>query len=468
MDCYRTCDIRGKYPDEINEALFYQFGRNIAQKLLCQKTILIGSDLRMSSPALKEALSDGLVNGGAQVYDAGRVPTPVLYFGKRKLGVFAAAMVTASHNPPDENGLKLLLGRYPATAAQLRSLKPEGALEQSSHTPGRVEAVELSEPYFEFLVRIWRDRLRSAARSGDVGSFIFDPGNGTWTLLINEIIRRLEITATVIHAAPDGRFPERSPDCCSLGSLLPLASKVRQGGASAGLAWDGDGDRLAVCDNTGRVLFTDHLVLLMLPGMLRHTRRETILCDVKMSKRIKATIEMQDAIPIIEKSAHCYLENRMINEDCLFGCECSGHLFFRSLGGADDGVYAALCVVDFLRHRGIPLSDLLRVIPELHITPDLRIPGGPGDFIQVRRRLRDGFPAGIVTSFDGLKIETLRAWFLVRPSVSESKLSFRFEGETPEELESIIDRVLRLLPAHAEFLEEQLLRWRGVLGSKAA
>lgn len=460
MDCYKTCDIRGRYPDEINEELFFQFGRNIALKFLEGRAILIGADVRMSSPSLKQALSEGLVSAGAKVFDAGQAPTPVISFGKRKLGVYAAAIVTASHNPPEDNGLKLLLGRYPATAAQLRALKPDGAARPSTGVAGKVESVYLADPYVEFLVSTWRDRLHSAGSSGTPGKYVFDPGNGTWSLLIGEIIRRLDISATLVNAGADGRFPGRSPDCAAPGNLLALTAEVRRTGATAGLAWDGDGDRLAVCDNTGRVLFTDHLALLMLPAMLGGNRREKILVDVRMSRKIKIAIVKHGGIPILERSAHCHLEHRMILEDCLFGCEYSGHLFFRSLGGADDGMYAALAVVDYLCHRTIPLSDLLLVIPELWITPDLRIPSSDLDFSEIRCRLREAFPGGNISEFDGFRVETPGAWVLVRPAVSENKLSFRLEGESQEDLEFIIDRVLTFLPQCAPLLEVQIRPWK--------
>jgi phosphomannomutase len=457
MDCFRTCDIRGKYPEEVNEELYYHIGRRLVEKFLAEKTILIGSDLRGSSPTLKQALTDGLTASGARVYDAGTVPTPVLYFGKRQLGVYAMAMVTASHNPPDYNGLKVLLGRFPATAAQLRQLKPDGATRSPRHTSPSAEAVDLAQAYLEFLVAAWKNKLRSAL-SESSGTYVFDPGGGTWTLLVKEILQQLDIPGTVIHAEPDGRFLHSSPDCAAPERLQLLGAEVRRTGAAAGLAWDGDGDRLAVCDNKGRALFTDHLALLLLPGMLRGKHPEKVLYDVKMSRCIPAAIRELRAIPLVERSAHCFLETRMIRENCVLGFEYSGHLFFRRLGGADDGMYAAMCVTGFLRRSKLPLADLLSKIPELHITPDLRIPAGKEDFGEIRRRLRDAFAGVSVSSFDGIKIETPKAWFLVRPSVSENKLSFRFEGETREDLDWIVHRVMELIPEYAAPLEQRIKR----------
>jgi phosphomannomutase / phosphoglucomutase len=459
MSCYKTCDIRGKYPDELNEALFYHFGQAIALKFLAGCPILVGCDVRPSSVPLKQSLVNGLVDAGIKVFDAGRVPTPVVYFGKRMLGVYAAAIVTGSHNPPEENGLKLLLGRYPATAGQLRSLKPAGSAGSCRVMGGSVEAVELGEAYVDSLIEAWGDRIRAATCDRPL-TFVLDPGNGAWALLASEIFRRLRIDVTIIHAQSDGRFPNRSPDCAAPGSLRILKQEIRGAGAAAGVAWDGDGDRVAVCDETGTHLSTEQLVLLLLPHILKNTHQEKVLYDVKMSKRMKAAIEAQDAIPVVERSAHCFLETRMITDNCLFGSEYSGHLFFRDLGGGDDGMHAALLLADFLLRCDRPLSELLRQLPELFITPDLRIPGGRADFMITRKRLRAEFPYARLSHLDGIKVETPGGWILVRPSVSEDKLSFRFEGETPDELNAIIEQVLRLLPELGAALQSQLDLWR--------
>lgn len=461
MDCFRTCDIRGKYPEEVNEELYYYVGRRLAAKLLTEKTILVGSDLRESSPALKQALTDGLTASGAKVYDAGTVPTPVLHFGKRKLGVYATAMVTASHNPPDCNGLKVLLGRFPATAAQLRQLKSDGATESARHSSLCAEVVDLAEAYLEFLVGTWKNRLRSALLDS-AGTYVLDPGGGTWTLLIKQILQQITIPGTVIHAEPDPRFLHRSPDCSAPESLQRLGAEVQRTGAAAGLAWDGDGDRLAVCDNKGRALFTDHLALLLLPGMLCGKHAEKVLYDVKMSRRIPAAIRKAGAIPLVERSAHCLLESRMVHEDCALGFEYSGHIFFRELGGGDDGIYASFAVADFLaRHREC-LSDLVEMLPKLHITPDLRISGHEAEFALIRSRVEEEFSSARISYFDGVRVDLPRSWFIIRPSVSENKLSFRFEGETAEELEGLLERVTRLLPGRGEALRRRLGQWHSL------
>lgn len=461
MNCFRTCDIRGKYPEEVDEVLFYHIGRLLAEKFLEGKPILIGSDLRVSSPRLRQALSEGLTASGARVYDAGTVPTPVLWFGKRKLGVYAAAMVTASHGTPEYNGLKVLLGRFPATAAQLRQLGSDGAAKPPRHSLHSVETVDLTQAYVEFLVAAWKDRRRSALLEGS-RNYLFDPGGGAWTLLTKQILQQLKVSGTVIHDEPDGQFLHRSPDCAAPESFQLLCAEVQRTGAAAGLAWDGDGDRLAVCDNKGRALFTDYLALLLLPGTLHGRHCEKVLCDVKMSRCIPAAIREVGAIPLVERSAHCFLETRMIREDCVFGFEYSGHLFFRELNGGDDGMYAALVVVDLLERHRQCLSDLVEILPRLHITPDLRIPRTGVEFVAVKSRVEEEFSSERISFLDGVRVELARSWFIIRQSVSEDMLSFRFEGDTAEELDALLDRVTRLLPECNEALQMQLGKWLSV------
>jgi phosphomannomutase len=461
MSYFRTCDIRGKYPDEIDEGLFHHFGWAIGTKLLGGSSILVASDIRLSSKSLKEALIDGLKAAGAIVFDAGRVPTPVVYYGKRKLGAVAAATVTASHNPPEDNGLKLLLGRYPATKGQLRSLGAESGPGAKPVSGGRIETINLAEAYLDYLAEYLGPRLSSVDYRPRI-SLVLDPGNGAWSLLAKEIMEMLALSAEFINAEPDGRFPNRSPDCAAPGNLWALARQVQQRGAAIGIAWDGDGDRLAICDDEGRILATDQLALLLLPEIMKGTNRQNILYDVKMSRKVRVAIECSGGIPVEQRSAHCYLERTMIDRDCLFGCEYSGHLFFRELLGADDGMYAALLLVDFLQRSHQPLSELVGRLPKLFVTPDLRFSGGPTDLALIRKRVEREFSPGSIRYLDGIKVESAEGWFLVRLSVSENKLSFRFEGESADSLESVITRMMDLLPEYSSQLEEAITRSRPV------
>lgn len=452
MDCFRTCDLRGIYPNEIDEPLFYRLGQEIAFQHLSRDTsVLIGCDWRLSSPPLREALLEGLVESGARVLDAGAVPTPLIYFGKRRLGLGTAAVVTASHNPPEYNGLKLLLENGPASPEQIVQLRRNIRAARFKRPGGSVESVNLMELYQSHTVANWGRRF-AEPRSRAAGPYVLDPGNGVWSGLAVQIFRALGIRCQAIHDEPDGTFPNRSPDCAAPGSLSRLATSVRQSHAAAGIAWDGDGDRLAICDDTGAVLSTDRLALLLIPELAPKDGQDRILLDVKMSRKVKAAVESRGAIPLVEKSAHCLLEQTMIRENCLFGCEYSGHLFFRELGGSDDGMHSALVVVDFLERSGSLLSQLVERLPKIFATPDIRFPGGAREFHEIERRVLDGLPQARIQRLDGLMLELPRAWFVLRRSASEKKLSWRFEADTADDLHSLVHDTMILLPQYRDLL----------------
>ncbi len=455
MVCFRTCDIRGRYPEEVNEALFFEVGRGIATRYLGGRSILVGCDFRTSSDALKDALIQGLVGCGAVVLDAGRVPTPVAYFGKRKLGAYAAAIVTASHNHPQDNGLKLLLGHYPATQGEIEALRPPPSRDSLARTRGSVGATSIREAYVSFLLQAWQE-FRHATSPDLKDHFVLDPGNGAWSGLAQEIFVRLGIPFDIINAEPDGRFPNRSPDCSAPGSLQGLGARVRESHASAGIAWDGDGDRVAVCNDRGQPVVIDQLVLLLLPEIVRGTNGLPILYDVKTSRKVSAAIQGCGAFPIEEKSAHSSLESRMIHDDCLFGCESSGHFFYRALSGADDGMYSALRIIAFLLRRRQALSYLLETVPRLFITPDIRIPGAQAEFADIRDRIVRHFPPHTLSFIDGVKVNLPQGWLLVRRSVSEAKISIRLEGETAADLKDIIRKFLGILPDYRDVFEAKV------------
>ncbi|MEW5979587.1 MAG: phosphomannomutase/phosphoglucomutase [Acidobacteriota bacterium] len=456
MDSFRSCDIRGCFPDEIDDGLFYQVGRKIARKLLDGAAILVGCDVRPSSPVLTEALIAGLADEGARVFDAGRVPTPVIYFGRSRLPVGAAAIVTASHNPPSYNGLKLLLGRYPATPEQIQALKPSSPVANGQSRRGTVEQVDLSSAYVDDIVLRWRGRLQQLHTEPSF-RLVVDPGNGAWTLLADPIFRELGLDVTIIHPEPDGRFPHRSPDCAAPGSLKALCRSVCHSGADLGLAWDGDGDRLAICDEAGRVLSSDQVAMLLIPDILKETTDQKVVYDVKMSEKVETAIKTAGGIPVLERSAHCAIEKTMIDQDCLFGCEYSGHFFFKELSGADDGMHAALLAAEFCMKTGKPLSDQLARLPRLFITPDIRLPGSAGELSAIECSIAQKMRVTRIDRLDGVKIYSQGGWLLVRPSVSENKLTFRLEGRTAQELQDMIDMLKGMLPDHDAAITNCLL-----------
>ena len=452
MNSFRACDIRGIYPDEVNESLFAGIGAAIARRWARNTTVLLGRDCRTGSRSLQLALASGLQSGGAKPLDAGRIPTPVAYFGKRYLECPVACIVTASHNPAEYHGLKILLPHGPAQPDDIRWLAQE-----SSGFCGPLssdcECVRIDDAYREFIAARWKhiDRENRPLR------VVVDAGNGAWSGLASDYLAGLGIDCRAIHDSADGRFPSRPPDCADPRNLNALRRAVIENQADIGFAWDGDGDRLAVVDDLGQPVSSDQIALLLAPEILAGSIGEKVLLDVKMSRRIAGRIESLGALPVIEKSAHCALEHSMLSHDCIFGCEYSGHFFFRDLHGADDGLVAALRVLECVRGSRPPLSVQLASLPPLFITRDIRIPATLQDFATIDRRLSDAFAGQEIIRLDGLKISFERATVLVRASVSEDKLSMRFEGDSAADLTETIHLLLDLLPEWRCELEAQLM-----------
>ncbi len=464
MQWFRECDIRGTYPDQVNEDLFRAIGGVIGRRCKGEGVVITGYDIRLGSPSLAAALSEGIVCSGGHVVDLGRVPTPVLYFARRYWDAAAGVMVTASHNPPEYNGIKLIFRGGPATCQDIlgiqRDLASSGSLEAGGQWD-RIHALTAYENEFQCAWRAWNNSnpLPRTPR------LVADPGNGAWSQIAGRILERMGVRCRMLHDEPDGRFPGRSPDCSSPGSLTRLGEVVRESGAEAGLAWDGDGDRLAVVDRNGAPLTADQVGLILASGM--ELKGEHVLVDVKVSRKVSAAIERLGGIPIIERSAHCTLERTMIERGCLFGCEYSGHYFFRELHGADDGLYAAARFVHLLA-REESIESMLSALPCFYVTPDIRVPGTQHDLDELWAYVSQspGFRGARVVKLDGMKLELPDGWILVRRSVSEDKLSVRAEGQTPDDLARIVRLLVSALPSAQQELRGRLEAWNcGIRGS---
>lgn len=443
MCCFRACDIRGRYPEHVDETLFYGLGQAIAQRWAPGGEVLVGRDCRVASPPLTSALMEGLRVGGATVLYVGSVPTPLINYARRTLPTSVSVSVTASHNPPADHGLKLLLPNGPAQQEDIDWLAQhwrKGFPVVATQVP--IREINLWPGYVIFLKEKWR-RLRMGRDQGNRLRVVIDPGNGTWSVVAKAILGELGICCEAIHDKPDGTFPARLPDCAQPGNLTALRRHVVETHAHVGLAWDGDGDRLAVVDDLGRPVTSDHLTLLLLPHVGARPG-ERILLDVKMSRRLRRVIHGLGVECTTERSAHCALERTMLESGCVFGAEYSGHYFFRELGGADDGLFTALHVLHLVLESG-NLSSAIERLPQLYITPDMRVTGSLADFESVRSLVQKRFDPDHVSLVDGVRVDTPEAWFLVRPSVSEDKLSIRAEGDTEQALERVLTTLLEVL-----------------------
>jgi phosphomannomutase len=450
-DPWKACDIRGIYPDEISEDLFWRLGGSVGSSLPAASRVLIAGDFRISTPSLKAALADGLVESGAHVVDSGQVPTPVAYFAHQHEKTSAVLIVTASHNPPEYNGLKLMTGHLPPTPEELSRLRKSIEAGFRRKGNGKLEDINPVTAYKDWVLKRWGHVVRPSNKA-----IVLDAGSGAWSELGPSLFAALGFRVYRLFCAIDGAFPNRSPDCARLGNLTALRNQVAQTGALLGIAWDGDGDRVAFVDDAGSIVTTDEVSALMIRDLVPRELSAKVIYDIKLSDVVPQAIIDRGGRPIMQRSGHAFIKRSMIEERALFGCEASGHYFFRELNGGDDGLFAALYMTDLVHQHGRPLTDLRRTLAPFFITPDLRIPLGHLTFAEIVERLWSRLPLARVTTIDGVRWETERGHILARSSVTEPVVTLRLEGRTSDSLKELIELCIRALPEAAGQISRQI------------
>ncbi|MCK4275500.1 MAG: phosphomannomutase/phosphoglucomutase [Phycisphaerae bacterium] len=443
MSIFKACDIRGVYPDELDEATAEAIGLAIGAGLPREECIL-GGDLRPSTPALKDALCRGLLTAGVNVVDVGTVPTPVAYWAKRRLGTAGAVMVTASHNPPEYNGVKFMIGSMPVTpedvdAVRQRVKSPSPRAAATGPPPGRSRRRDVRGEYLGWLAQRF-------AESGDGQRALIDAGNGSASEWAPEAFRAAGYEIEELFCEPDGRFPNRSPNPTAPGALESAAQRVRETGADFAVCFDGDADRAVFLDESGDYVPAEDVLILLARQALRGEPGAAVVYDQKSTRMVPREIERAGGRPVMERSGHSFLKRRLIEEDAVLGGEASGHFFFRELQG-DDGIYAALRGGELLASSGRPFSELRRTIPPYYISEDIRIARPRGDAQAVVERVGEAFADHAQDHTDGVRIEFEAGWALCRPSVTEPAVTLRVEGDTPKDLEEISQRVLDAIGA---------------------
>jgi phosphomannomutase / phosphoglucomutase len=452
MSAWKACDLRGIFPSEVNTEMFREIGRFTPTLLPPGARVVVAGDFRLSTPELKSALIRGLVESGASVIDAGQAPTPVAYFAHRHWGADALLMVTASHNPPQHNGLKAMLGYLPPSEEDLRQLRA-GVESGGAPLPGAAGSLEVRDPlplYRNWIgERWWHLKRRRPLR------VVLDAGNGAWSELAPPIFETFGFAVERLFCEIDGTFPNRPPDCSRAANLTSLSSAVRAGGADVGIAWDGDGDRVAFVDDRGNFVSADEIAMLLARKLLAGRPGEKVAYDLKLSEVFRKIVLEAGGMPLMERSGHTFLKRRVIGDHCILGCEISGHYFFRELQGGDDGLFAALCLLELLQ-EGRSLAELRAELPPMYITPDLRLPLAPGADDSILQRLRSAAHPREEIAIDGIRMETEDGFILARRSVTEAAITLRIEGLTGHSLTTLVALCKTALPEFRQSISQQL------------
>jgi len=445
----REYDIRGIVGTNLFAADAAALGRAFAATAAGSREprgtcrIAVGYDGRLTSPELEAALVDGLAAGGADVVRIGRGPTPMLYFAAATLPVDAGVMVTGSHNPPDHNGFKLVLGGKPFYAEAIQALgRAALALGATAGPRGRVEEHAIAADY---IARLARDY--DAGRPLTVA---WDPGNGATGEIVTRLTERLPGTHHLINAAIDGRFPAHHPDPTVAENLVQLQDEVARRGCDLGIAFDGDGDRIGVVDAKGRILWGDQLMIVLARDVLKRHPGAAILADVKASDVLFAEIARAGGKPVMLPTGHSGIKAKLAELNAPLAGEMSGHIFFGDRWyGFDDAIYVAVRLLGIIGRSQEGLADMADRLPTTFNTPELRLDCDEARkftiVAEVAERLRRR--GAEVIDIDGVRVKSSDGWWLVRASNTQAVIVARAEATTPDGLARLKDEIVRELRA---------------------
>ncbi|NJO36990.1 MAG: phosphomannomutase/phosphoglucomutase [Rhizobiales bacterium] len=421
----REYDIRGIVGETLFPADAEAIGRAYATLLVQEggSQVCVGYDGRLSSPDLADALIQGLRSAGADVHLIGLGPTPMLYFAVHHLDADGGIQVTGSHNPPDHNGFKMMLGKAPFFGARIQALgriAEEGACRSGD---GSLIMHDLLSAYV--------DRLRADFRDGRPLKVVWDAGNGAAGLALVALTNKLPGEHHLLYADIDGRFPNHHPDPTVPENLEDLIAAVQQHGAEVGIAFDGDGDRIGVVDGKGRIMFGDQILQVLISEILERLPGSPIIADVKASQALFDAIGNQGGEPIMYKTGHSLIKTVMVEKKAPLAGEMSGHIFYADgFYGHDDALYVAVRLLDILARSDRSLAEWHDAMVPMINTPELRFDCPDEEKFDAVARVRANLEAegAAVNAIDGVRVSTDDGWWLLRASNTQAVLVARAEA----------------------------------------
>jgi phosphomannomutase/phosphoglucomutase len=433
----KPCDIRGLTPQPLGPDQAFQVG--LAVGTLLKSTVkgnvkvVVGGDIRFSSQTLQKRVMDGLQNSGMKVVDAGSTSTPLLAYAVRCSGSAAGVMVTASHNPPAYNGFKFFHGDGSAPISWLESLYSILRAQEFRRGAGILEQKDFLPEYRNALVH-------SVTKSFRGFSLVADLGNGAAALTVPSVLAALGCKADLLHERIDPNFSDRGPDSSHLPALEPLGKRVRETGASLGAAFDGDGDRITFVDDMGVPLPNDDALCLFARHFLLLQPGRKVVYDAKSAGHVETALLSAGGIPILERTGHVFIHNRMQTENALLAGEASGHFFLPGIFPGD-ALFNLLVFIETLKELGAPLSEIRREFPSRVTSNDLKVHFEMKDLPVLARRLADRARAlgAKVSEVDGVRAVFKKGWGIVRASVTEPVLSCRFEAGDMESIREMVE-----------------------------
>ena len=437
---FREYDIRGNVVEDFPEHLVIKLGKAFGTFVnrAGGREVALSGDIRLTTPALINQFKTGILSTGVDVINLGILPTPVNYFSMFHLGVFSAVQITGSHNPPDFNGFKLSMNKKPVFGRDIQNLHEminNMDFDEGEGTEARYKIID-----------IYNDMIRSKINIEKPMRVVIDCGNAAAAINAPEIFKSLGIELKELYCEPDGTFPNHHPDPTVEKNLIDLIDLMKSGNYDVGLAFDGDADRVGVVDEKGHVIWADELMSIFLPDIIKNG--EDILFDVKCSQALEDMINHYGGNPIMWKTGHSLIKQKMTEVGCKFGGEMSGHIFFADdYYGYDDAIYVAARLLELLSKTNKSLSELRSIIPVYHSTPEMRMEAKDDEEkFKITKKAIEYFTKNYnCITVDGVRILFGDGWGLVRPSNTQPVIVCRFEANSIDRRDEIMNLVLHKL-----------------------
>ena len=433
----REYDIRGIVDKNITTNTAYTIGRVFGNEVLSRlssNNISVGYDGRLTSPKLFRALSEGLKDSGSIVSNIGICPTPMLYFADYHLNTDAAIMITGSHNPSEYNGFKLVLNKHSFYSDDIQNFQKIVLNNKLNKKQGKINNVEIKDDYVQRILKniFIKKKLKIS----------WDIGNGAMGVIIEELISKLYNTENILlNKEVDGNFPNHHPDPTVPKNMEQLIKSVKENNCDLGLAFDGDGDRLGVVDNLGNIVWADQYMLVLCSEISKLYKNPKIIMDVKCSKVFFDEAKKMGCVPVMERTGHSPIKEKMKELKSPLSGEMSGHICYGDdFYGYDDAMYVALRLIKILSNQEKKLSEIINKYPKTFSTPETRFDVEEIKKFKIiediKKRLSDF--SGKIIDIDGIRVETNDGWFLMRASNTQNQLTCRVESVTKSGLRKLI------------------------------
>jgi len=443
---FKAYDIRGIVDESLSTDAVYWIGRALGAEAEArgEQHLYVARDGRLSGPKLIEALIRGLREAGRDVTDLGMVPTPVLYYAAYALGTGSGIMLTGSHNPPNYNGLKMVIGGTTLAGPDIQALRQRIETSDFSEGEGRFDSADVVSQYIE--------RITGDVKLARTMKVIVDCGNGVAGDAAPQLLRALGCEVTELFCDIDGNFPNHHPDPSQPENLEDLQRALHEQHADIGLAFDGDGDRLGVVTSSGAVIWADRQMMLYARDVISRNPGAEIIYDIKCTSHLARVIEEAGGKPLMWKTGHSFVKAKLKETGDLLAGEMSGHIFFKERWyGFDDALYTAARLLEILAADGRPADEIFNALPDSINTPELKLHTAEGENHALMERLQVAadFPDATITTIDGIRADFADGFGLVRASNTTPCLVIRFEAEDEAGLARIQGEFRQLILSQA-------------------